>query len=98
MDHERKTTFTLNDIRKMEVADKDNAGQQPKPPEHISHPKLAPPGMGGIRSARVPTPQPAKDAAKRPTLKREVGKPSAVHREFKPLAAKMLGKDHDRSR
>lgn len=83
----------------MEAATKDNAQPQPKPPMHIQHPRLAPPGSVGIRLDRMPPPsQDNRAPAKRPSLDREIGKPSEVHREFKPLAQKPLGKDHDRGR
>lgn len=98
MTEDRRTSFTMKDIRKMEIADKDNAERRPRPPIHIQHPKLAPPGSVGIRLDRGPPPQPAREAAQRPTIKREVGKPSDINREFKPLAAKTPGKDLGRSR
>jgi hypothetical protein len=98
MDHDRKTAFSLSDLKKLDIADKDNVGRQPKPPEHIQHPRLAPRGMGGIKLDRMPPPQPSREAAKRPTLTREVGKPSDINRAFKPIAAKTPGKDLGRGR
>ena len=93
--------FSLAHQPKPTIADKDNVQRQPKPPMHIEHPRLAPPGMAGVRSSRPPTlPHPSntqsqnpKLTAQRPALNREIGKPSEVHREFKPLAQKPPGQE-----
>lgn len=81
-----------------DVRDKDNTQMQPKPPEQINHPRLAPGGSVGIRANRMPPPPQAEKAppAQRPTLKREVGKPSDINREFKSLVSKVLDKGHHR--
>jgi hypothetical protein len=79
------------------IADKDNVQRQPKPPMHIEHPRLAPPGMAGVRSSRPPTlPHPSNThsqnpkptLAQRPALNREIGKPSEVNKEFTAIAEK----------
>lgn len=95
-----RTAFTMKDLGKMDAATKDNAQPRPQPPIHIQHPRLAPPGMGGIRIDRMPpSPQSAKaPPSERPSLKREVGKPSEVKREFKSLVQPAPGKTHDRGR
>lgn len=83
----------------MEAATKDNAQPQPKPPVHIQHPRLAPPGSAGIRLDRMrPPSQDNRAPAKRPSLDREIGKPSEVHREFKPIAARIADKGHTHDR
>jgi hypothetical protein len=94
--------FSLAHNPKPTIADKDNVQRQPKPPMHIEHPRLAPPGMAGVRSSRPPTlphpsnthsqnPKPA--LAQRPALNREIGKPSEVNKEFKAIAEKTQGID-----
>jgi hypothetical protein len=70
--------FSLAHNPKPTIADKDNVQRQPKPPMHIEHPRLAPPGMAGVRSSRPPT----------LPLNREIGKPSEVNKEFKAIAEK----------
>ncbi|MBX9660362.1 MAG: hypothetical protein K2X00_17530 [Nitrospiraceae bacterium] len=94
-----RTAFTMKDLNKMDAATKDNAQPQPKPPMQIQHPRLAPPGSAGIRLDRMPPPaQDNRAPAKRPSLDRELGKPSEVHREFKPLAQKSPDMDRSRNR
>jgi hypothetical protein len=93
-----RTAFSMKDLNKMEEATKDNAQPQPKPPMHSQHPRLAPPGSVGIRLDRMPPPSQSNDKPKRPSLDREVGKPSKVHQEFKPLVQKPPGKDLSRGR
>jgi hypothetical protein len=84
-----------------DIRDKDNTQMQPKPPEQINHPRLAPGGSVGIRPNRMPPPPQAEKAApsaQRPSLKREIGKPSDVHREFKSLVSKAPDKSQERGR
>jgi hypothetical protein len=73
--------------------DKDNVQTQPQPPAQIQHPRLAPPGMGGVRTAArmglpIAPPKPKR-------LEFEAGETT---REFKSLAPKTPSKGHDRGR
>ncbi|MBA4164473.1 MAG: hypothetical protein C0510_07565 [Erythrobacter sp.] len=99
MDRDQKrTSYSMDDLKTPNIRDMDNAQPRPKPPVHIDHPRLAPTGSVGIRLDRMPPPSQSHDKPKRPSLDREFGKPSKVHQEFKPLAQKSPGKDHDRGR
>ena len=90
----QKTAFSMRDLRQAEVASKDNVQPRPQPPLHIQHPRLAPMGSVGVRVSQTPpTTQKAQAPTARPTLNREVGKPSGVNKEFQPLAQKSVAKD-----
>jgi hypothetical protein len=80
------------------VRDKDNAAPRIKPPElaHVPHPRLAPPGMSGIKMGL-------------PAMERSVGVPPLRHasktkeegrakKAFTPLVSTQptKGKSHDR--
>lgn len=70
--------------------DQDNAQQRMPPPQNfrVPNPRLAPPGMSGIR-----VPQPQMEMMREappirvPKPPREVGKPSEVNREFKSIVS-----------
>jgi hypothetical protein len=98
----QKTAFTMRDLRQAEVASKDNAQPRPQPPIHIQHPRLAPMGSVGVRVSQMPPPAnqhaPAVTATKRPTLDREVGKPSEVNKEFKRLTRDPCDQTHVKCR
>ena len=95
-----RTSFSMKDLKPLNIRDKDNVQMQPKPPMHIQHPRLAPTGSSGIKLDRMPPPQQARQQEKpqRPSLDRELGKPSNVHKEFKPLAAKTPDKGLSKGR
>lgn len=97
---QKQTSFTIDDLQRQEAATKDNAQPRPQPPVYIRHPKLAPMGSVGIRLDRMPPPEQAREPveSKRPSLEREIGKPSNVHREFKGLASPDSSLHHSRSR
>lgn len=75
--------------------DQDNAQQRMPPPQNIRvpNPRLAPPGMSGIRA-----PQPQMEMMREPPPirvpkpPREVGRPSEVNREFRSIVT-----DHGKS-
>lgn len=81
--------------------DQDNAQYRMPPPQNIRvpNPRLAPPGMSGIR-----VPQPQMEMMREapqirvPKPPREVGKPSEVNREFRSIATPSPDKDRGRSR
>lgn len=60
-----KKPFSLAGSKEPVVRDKDNAAPRIKPPElaHVPHPRLAPPGMSGIKMGL-------------PAMERYVGQPS----------------------
>lgn len=88
----KRTSFSKDELKTPAIRDMDNAQPQPKPPVHINHPRLAPTGSVGIRIDRMPPPSQSHDKPKRPSLDREIGKPSEVHREFKSLVSKTTEK------
>lgn len=93
----QKTAFSMKDLQRAEIATKDNVERRPPPPIHIQHPRLAPTGSVGVRLNQTPPPiQKAQTPAQRPTLNREFGKPSDVHKEFKGIAGKTLAKGLER--
>lgn len=94
-----KTRFTLADVRKPMVRDKDNAMPKVKPPTtvQLEHPRLAPPGMSGTKTG-----------TKRYTLsfsfqvERQLnvspGQKDVAKKAFQPIAKTPPGKDIDHSR
>ena len=79
-----RTAFTLRDL--------DNAQPRPQPPRKVAlpHPRLAPPGMSGVKSSEklgLPR-QPVNEAKRLP------GEAGYTTRVFKPLVQKTPGKAH----
>ena len=88
-----KTQFTLADLPKSPIRDKDNAMPRIPPPKtvQIPHPQLAPPGMSGIKTQEKrftltgPLPE-------RPKPKIEMGQEGRVKRAFEPHVQAPPGK------
>jgi hypothetical protein len=94
MDRKRpKKPFSLAGSKEPVVRDKDNAAPKIKPPEqtHLHHPRLAPPGMSGIRPTPPMMERGIGQAAARPTLSKDDGGPAK--RAFKPIAKPTPEKD-----
>lgn len=85
-----KTSFTLRDL--------DNVAPRPAPPQNIriDHPRLAPPGMSGIKPSIRPVLMPS--LPKIPRQKIEPGLQGEAKRAFKSLVQSMPGKGHERDR
>jgi hypothetical protein len=70
------------------IRDKDNAQPRVPPPQQVRvpAPRLAPPGMSGIRP--VQPPKMMREPPKMPKPTRQVGKASEINKEFKSLVSK----------
>ncbi len=93
MDKDRRTAFTLDDLRNANpmgepVRDKDNAAPRVPPPQQVRtpHPRLAPPGSVGIRPSLMPVMDRAPPEL--PKAKIELGQQGRAQRAFKPLVQK----------
>lgn len=87
MDRQRpKKPFSLAGSKGPVVRDKDNAAPKIRPPEqsNLHHPRLAPPGMSGIRPSPPLMERGIGQPAARPTLTKGDGGPAK--RAFKPIA------------
>ncbi|OWU66734.1 hypothetical protein [Phaeobacter sp. 22II1-1F12B] len=75
------------------IRDKDNADLKSKPPSwsRSPAPNLAPPGMTGIKRN---LPSSANEQSARPRF--VFGDKSKLKKEFKPIATKAKGHDHER--
>ena len=79
-----RTSFSASELKRDEpLRDKDNAAPQIPKPRAITldHPRLAPPGMSGIKTAdRAP-------GLARSSARPKLGKGEPVHRQFKAIAS-----------
>lgn len=98
MEKRPKKPFSLAGSKEPVVRDKDNAAPRIKPPEQVNlpHPRLAPPGMSGIKMGLSAMERSVGAPPPRHTLKTE--EEGRAKKAFTPLVSAQIAKSksHDR--